>query len=338
MGSGRWDASTYAAVTDSAIKSGTNFAYNSTMASTPHHLRTAHVSLDPSKFSIKNAAGDGIRESRDNDEHPNSVAIAVLFDVTGSMGMIPRVLQQKLPGLLGLLLRKGYIDDPQVLFGAIGDATCDRVPLQIGQFESDNRMDDNLDNFYLEGGGGGQFTESYELGLYFMARHTSIDCLEKRNKKGYLFIIGDEESYRKVSKNEVKKFIGEDTNIQDDISIEDIVAEVKEKYEVYFLVPISGGYGDRNAPYWRTHFGQQVIMLDDPNNVAEVIGLTIGLAEGTVDLSEGEEDLKEIGASADAIKSVTKSLATVSSGGGGGIATVSGDSPDLGGDSGAERI
>ena len=59
------------------------------------------------------------------------------------------------------------------MFGAIGDATCDRAPLQVGQFESDNRMDDDLGRILLEGGGGGQKTESYELAMYFMARHTA---------------------------------------------------------------------------------------------------------------------------------------------------------------------
>ena len=28
--------------------------------------------------------------------------------------------------------------------------------------------------------------------MYFMARHTSLDCHEKRGQRGYLFIIGDE--------------------------------------------------------------------------------------------------------------------------------------------------
>jgi hypothetical protein len=118
-----------------------------------------HPDLDPR---------DIMRESRDSDEHPESLAIAVLFDVTGSLRHVPRALQEKLPQLLGLLLRQGYVEHPQILFGAIGDATCDRAPLQIGQFESDNRMDDDLGRILLEGGGG-QMTESYELAMYFMA-------------------------------------------------------------------------------------------------------------------------------------------------------------------------
>src|SRR5439155_8956225 len=125
-----------------------------------------------------------VRESRDSAEHPDSLAIAVLFDVTGSMGLVPRALQAKLPQLLGLLLRNGYATDPQIMFGAIRDATCHRAPLQIGQFESDNRMDDDLGRICIERGGGGQMTESYELALYFMARHTAIDCHDRRGRRG----------------------------------------------------------------------------------------------------------------------------------------------------------
>ena len=150
------------------------------------------------------------------------------------------MLQTKLPSLLGLLLRKGYVAHPQILFGAIGDATCDRAPLQIGQFESDNRMDEDLGRILLEGGGGGQQTESYELAMYFMARHTSIDCFDKRGRRGYLFIIGDEMPYRRVKQNEVRRIIGDD--LAEDISTEAIVAELKRRYHVYYILPAGSSY------------------------------------------------------------------------------------------------
>jgi hypothetical protein len=127
-----------------------------------------------------------IRESRDSKEHPNSTPIAVIFDETGSMGEVPRIMQSKLPQLMGLLLRKGYIEDPQVLFGAVGDwPNREAAPLQIGQFESGIEMDDNITHIYLEGNGGGQKHESYQNALYYFAHRTSCDAYEKRGKKGY---------------------------------------------------------------------------------------------------------------------------------------------------------
>src|SRR6266568_7167485 len=55
-----------------------------------------------------NPMGVGVRESRDSEAHPQSHAVSVLFDVTGSMQDVPRVLQANLPKLMGLLIRKGY--------------------------------------------------------------------------------------------------------------------------------------------------------------------------------------------------------------------------------------
>src|SRR3712207_5471414 len=95
-----------------------------------HHERATgvakvHPEMDP--FGVT-------RESRDSAAHPASVAIAVIFDVTGSMGSVPRVLQTKLGALMRVLFEKGYVAHPHILFGAVGDAFCDPVPLQIGQF------------------------------------------------------------------------------------------------------------------------------------------------------------------------------------------------------------
>ncbi len=293
MGSGVWSTDVYDAARSYRAATGASaFAYSEGGAV------TTHPDLDPH--------GVAFRESRDSGEHPDSLAIAVLFDVTGSMGTVPRVLQTKLPNLLGLLMRKGYVEHPQIMFGAVGDATCDRAPLQIGQFESDNRMDDDLGKILLEGGGGGQMTESYELAMYFMARHTSIDCFEKRGRRGYLFMIGDEFAYPAVDRRLVSKVIGD--RIGEDIRTEDIMAELRRMYEVYFIIP-DGGYhsGDsRLREYWRRLLGQHVLFLDDLDAVCETIALTIGLSEDAINLSEGLEHLEEVGS--DAGSSVARAL------------------------------
>ncbi|NUU25052.1 MAG: hypothetical protein HOV68_26650 [Streptomycetaceae bacterium] len=304
MGSGSWSTNVYDAAQSYNASVGRGaFDYSDRAhRSVPRAKWKAHDDLDP--------RGVAARESRDSDEHPTSLAISVLFDVTGSMRSVPITLQTKLPELFGLLLRKGYVDHPQILFGAIGDATCDRVPLQVGQFESDNRMDDQLGNILLEGGGGGQKTESYELAMYFMARHTELDCLDKRGKKGYLFVIGDEMPYGRVKRREVEKVIGD--KLGEDISTEAIVAELQRKYEVYYILPAGSSYvGDTEVlGRWRGLLRQNVIELDDLDAVCETIALTIGLAEDAIDLDEGLGHLRDVGAVDSQVGSVSRALTT----------------------------
>ncbi|MEO3747109.1 hypothetical protein [Plantactinospora sp. B5E13] len=285
MGSGRWSTDVYAAAASYRAATGTSaFAYSDSGA------RTVHPDLDP--------RGVTDRESRDSAEHPTSTPIAVLFDVTGSMRAVPRVLQAKLPQLLGLLLRKGYVTDPQIMFGAIGDATCDRVPLQVGQFESDNRMDDQLAKIVLEGGGGGQRTESYELAMYFMARHTALDSVRQRGRRGYLFLIGDELPYDRVKPAEVRKIIGDE--LAEPIPVKEIVRELSRSFEVYYILPSGASYaGDAGIlDAWRDLLGQNVLELDNLDAVCETIALTIGLAEDSIDLDTGLRDLDDVGSTA----------------------------------------
>ncbi|WP_434742373.1 hypothetical protein [Micromonospora sp. SH-82] len=298
MGSGVWSTDVYDAAKKYRRATGKSaFSYSDSGA------RKVHPSLDPR---------DAMRESRDSTEHPQSTPIAVLFDVTGSMGHVPRTLQNKLPQLLGLLQRQGYARDPQIMFGAIGDATCDRVPLQVGQFESDNRMDDDLGRMVLEGGGGGQMQESYELAMYFMARHTATDSWDKRGRRGYLFIIGDELAYAGVKRREVAKLIGDD--LGEDVPIRRMVDELVQRWDTYYLLPAGSHYA-RNSKvldFWRDLLGQNAVTLDDLDAVCETIALTIGLGEQAIDLEEGLRDLERAGSTATG--TVSKALAPLRAG------------------------
>ncbi len=307
MGSGKWSTNVYAEHNRAVAASGkSNFDYSDNMHHSGRSSWRAHATLNP--------LGAGVRESRDSLEHPNSTSIVVMFDVTGSMGSVPVTLQTKLPNLLGLLLRKGYVADPQIMFGAIGDATCDAVPLQVGQFESDNRMDENLENIFIECGGGGQRTESYELAMYYVARHTQIDCWDKRGRKGYLFIIGDEMAYPFVNKHEVKSQIGD--TLECDIPVAEIIRELKQRYNVYYILPQGASYGGDSAilHFWRQLLGQNVLELEQAEAVCETIALTIGMLEGSIDIHSGAADLKEFGTADQTVKAVTAALVRVTTG------------------------
>jgi hypothetical protein len=263
------------------------FEYHEALARLPQNQRRVHEKMDP--YGVKR------RESRDSEAHPESRAVAVLFDVTGSMGRVPRIVQENLCQLMNLLLDKRYLAHPQILIGGIGDATCDRAPLQIGQFESGIEIDEDLAKLWLEGGGGGQQTESYELAMYFMARKTAIDCLEQRGRRGYLFLIGDEMPYGYVRRQRVAALLGD--RLEKDIPVETIIAELEEKYDTYFILPnLTSYYHDSNiVGCWTDLLGEKVIRLEAPEGISELIAAVIGRAEGAVDLPGIEADLRETG-------------------------------------------
>jgi hypothetical protein len=301
MGTTRWSDDHYherARIRAAEGKSA--FDYDDAVRHMPESKRKVHQALDP--------RGVAFRESRDSETHPTSRAVGVLFDVTGSMREVPRILQANLPKLMDLLIDKDYLEHPQILIGGIGDATCDRAPLQIGQFESGNEIEDDLGRLYLEGGGGGHITESYELAMYFMAHHTSIDCFEKRRERGYLFLIGDEAPYGSVKSREVKRFIGD--NVQANLPTREVLATLQRMYHVYFVIPkmTSGWDNEEIHSRWVKLLGQNVLRLEDPAAICELIGATVGLAEGRVDLDSLESELRESGSSSRAARAVRKVL------------------------------
>ena len=303
MGNGLWSPATYHARVAESARAGKDVFGYSNDAHRTGRLQP-HQTLDP--------RGLGVRESRDSDEHPDSNAIIISLDVTGSMGKVVRGIHADLPRLHELLLGHRYVPHPQILFAAVGDATCDRVPLQVGQFESDNRMDQNLENMILEGGGGGQTTESYELMLYVAARHTAIDCWEKRRRKGYLFMIGDEMAYPEVSAAQVNQLIG--GGLPQDVPLAEIVDEVRERYHVYYVIPGGASHGadKRVIGFWEDLLGpQSVIRLECPEDTSESIGVTIGVNEGAVSVEQGAEHLRKRGMLGRAVDRVAQAVHSI---------------------------
>jgi hypothetical protein len=229
---------------------------------------------------LMNPRGLVMREARDSAEHPTSLAIAFALDVTGSMGEIPELLaRQELPKFMKWLNDCG-IADPQLLFMAIGDATSDQAPLQIGQFESTAILIDQwLTWSYLESGGGGQGQESYELGFYVLAQHTDIDCWVKRKKRGYLFMTGDERPYPVVSRHQIEALFGE--KLDEDIPIEEVIAAAAETYHLFFLIPdLQRRRGCEQR--WRELLGDQVICMESPKDTCAVAAAIVGLTEGVL--------------------------------------------------------
>ena len=174
----------------------------------------------------------GMREARDNDEHPNSTPIAIGVDVTGSMGYLSEeIVKNSLNELMKKLYASNVIPDPQLMFAAVGDVT-DQAPLQVTQFESDIRIAEQLLELWLEGKGG-DIPEDYSLFWYFLAKHTDTDSMKKRNKKGFAFTIGDASNHDMLKAADIKKIFGDD--VQNDMTAESVADEALKTYELFHI-------------------------------------------------------------------------------------------------------
>lgn len=251
--------------------------------------RGCHPSMDPKIVQF--------RESRDSAEHPQSVAIAMFLDVTRSMDDIPEGLAKRtLPTFASMVLP--FLPHAQILFGAIGDAEDgDKAALQIGQWESDDALVDQwLTRIFLEQGGGDNMRqpsyESYDLALFFAARLARIDCYEKRGQKGYLIITGDECPRSRVSAHTVNRIFGRKV-LDHDVPIEQIVKEACEKFHVFFLIP-DQERAERCEAQWRALLGDNVIVMEDPEDTALVSSTLIALTDGAfqVELFDFKDRLK----------------------------------------------
>lgn len=228
-----------------------------------------------------NPKGLTFRESRDSVTHPNSIAVAIFLDETGSMGKIPyKIVSEKMGDLMETLI-KHNVADAHVLFGGIGDHYTDRSPLQVGQFEAGTEeLNKWITALYLEGCGGGNGGESY-LGAWLIgARHTSIDCFEKRGQKGFFFTIGDENNHTILESEKLKELMG--YTEASDLTDTQLLAEVQRTYNVFHIHIQESHYKDDPVVlgYWKSKLNERCLLLEDYTKIAETIASVVAVTMG----------------------------------------------------------
>ena len=115
-----------------------------------------------------------------------------------------------------------------------------------------------------------------------------------------------------LTADHLRQVLGEPARGQVDVAA--LYQEVQRRWDTYFILPNQSSYfTDRQVrEHWRALLGERLLLLDDPAAVCELIALTIGLNEGTVDLTGGLDDLRRIGSGHG--KAVRKALAGVGTG------------------------
>lgn len=224
-----------------------------------------------------------IRECRDSEEHPETLPIIIALDVTGSMGTIPHKLVTKdFPEIMKKISDEG-IAHPQVCFVGIGDQYSDDAPIQVGQFEaSDELLDKWLKTIWLEGKGGGNGGESYQLAWFFASQLVSADHITKRRKKGILITIGDELVHKSITQGEISTLFSCPND--KGFTTQEILDIARKNWDVYHinLRDWSGAQLHVIAP-WKEMLGNNLICTEDNfgNDIPDIIAGIIIKSAGT---------------------------------------------------------
>ena len=183
-----------------------------------------HSELDPKSR---------VRECCNTEEHPNTLPVILALDVTGSMGSACDECAASVANLMKDLYEQ--FEDVEVCVMGVGDLECDDSPLQVSQFESDVRVAKQMQEIYLEKGGGGNSYESYTAPWYFGLYHTRLDCFDKQGRKGVIITMGDEPLNPALNKRDVERFLGVGLEEQVELKTNKLYKEASKKFDIYHI-------------------------------------------------------------------------------------------------------
>ncbi len=224
--------------------------------------------------------------------------IAYDFDITGSMGNKPKIIVDKMPLIAGQVVIGKYLDDPMMSIGAIGDAPKgDKGPIQIADFDELRKLDAWFSRVWVEGGGGGNGIESYELAAYQRAFYCDIpDAVTP-----FYLITGDEGVDDSVSGTLLREFFGGECQTT---STQEIYDVLKKKFKGnVFRINFPYGGGISNTKYilqtWRELLGgDHVLEMRSDLAIGDVTLGIFALIGGSRTLDQYCVDMRELRAEA----------------------------------------
>jgi ribosomal protein S27AE len=179
----------------------------------------------------------------------SSNPLIIAIDVTGSMADWPFEIFDRLPLLYNTLSQ--YREDLEICFAAIGDAACDRWPLQVTTFASSFDLEQLLASLHGEGGGG-DAPESYGLFAQWVNTHVQIPDLAE---PPFLIVFGDVTMHPKVPKKQVAHYLGD--AVRGDVDAIKAWNQVSKTWNTWFLRRPTGKRGDRVDEQWAKAIGEQ---------------------------------------------------------------------------------
>lgn len=223
----------------------------------------------------------GIRESRNSDANPFSTPIILGLDVTGSMGQYAsQIAKDDLPELITAIIDKGLTTDPHILVMGIGDPRAyDQAPGQATQFETDLRIIEQTRDLYIEGRGGGNSMEGYDLAWYFANFCTATDA-KIDGRKGFIFTFGDEPpASNPLTEQEWRKVFGS-TEYPRFNSMNELVDLTSKSWAIFHVVIEQGSFCQHSltevVSKWNDTIGAaRVLRVRDSRHIAKVCEMAI---------------------------------------------------------------
>jgi len=205
-------------------------------------------------------------------------------------------------------MMQGYLAEPALCFAAVGDALSDQAPLQVTDFSKGKSIDQWISKLWLEGGGGANNHESYELAAFYLANHVSFPAILPGTKP-FLFFTGDEGFYKMVPAKFIRSHI--DPSWNGDVPVEDVFAQLRSKYHVFLLhKPFHDARIDEiQTQRWREVLGPECVLeLHDPKAVVDVMLGAIALVTGRRDMEHYMVDLTDRGQTKERQQEVRQAL------------------------------
>ena len=272
MGAGKFDINAYKVQAKEAASTQNSGFTASSM----------HDEFNPTTVTTRLSKKGPFNEFRD------VITVLIGLDVTGSMDIIPKSLLQGRLGNLMIDLKKTFNnpnENLQISFAGIGDAKTDEAPLQVTHFESDNRFSQQLQKIWLEGHGGGNGGESYNLLWWYAANKTHLNYVQQDKRKGILITIGDDNVHPNLTSNEIQMWLDPKYD-GGDISNQVLIEAARQQYDIYHIIITDGNAYQqdylRNAKksqtqqtnetqQWKNMLGEENVILSKSNLVADAI-------------------------------------------------------------------
>lgn len=295
MGGFSYDRDDYDSSSSSGWSSSSSYSSNDSYSS--------YASSKMSAFRLDDSMKPTHR-IRSNSKNP----IIIVLDVTGSNTSLAKIVYDKMPMFYGQIEQQGYLKDFDICFMAVGDAFSDKYPLQVGNFAKGIEIDTYLEKIVLEGCGGGNDGESYELAAYYLTHYMDLP----EGAKPIVFFQGDEPTHGNPTKSSV-----EEVEMNWNADSGDVWKNLREMCDdnVYMML------GKFNGTYWKESYenewknilaDEHVIRVNEEKAIIDLILGIISMVSQTRDLDSYKVDMLNRGQTTKRIEDVSNSLKNLS--------------------------